>query len=168
MSKYGKYKKSVLKSYSVYSDEHIREMAIKSLNNYVKLEKIEQLVSFILDDYGLFLYADSISEKEKYEHERLMLCCQLRGIVVSNISTDVEVTDEDIIKLIEKNRCIELEAVDRYSYRYDACYDEGKKIPEDSYFISDEKKEEINQIYDIIIGNIREDRKRKVKVYSTI
>lgn len=168
MSKYGKYKKSVLKDYLVYSDEQIREMAINSLNNYAKLEKIEQLVSFILDDYGLFLYADSISEKEKHEHERLMLCCQLRGIVVSNITTDVEVTDEDIIKLIEKNRCVELKAVDSYSYRYDACYDEGKIIPEGSYFISDEKKEEINQLYDIIVDNIREDRKRKVKVYSTV
>ena len=69
MSKYGKYKKSVLKDYLVYSDEQIREMAINSLNNYAKLEKIEQLVSFILDDYGNYPDVENFMKPETLEEQ---------------------------------------------------------------------------------------------------
>lgn len=171
MSNKRKFAKNILRLYKDYSDEEIYNMILESLPKYMKLIKSRKIASEILKSYNLILYSDSANKRFEMKHIKLMICADLRKIVIPETLFDVEPTIDDVTKRLTENKLESVRLIDEYCYKWDGYCGGGewnieKIIHSDEYDGSHIRKLEVCNFYNRIINDVKKSYETKKLVLT--
>lgn len=104
----------ILKLYSGFSDERIKEMYMIGIIPYLTLVKSERIARKLLNEYGIFFYYQH--EELKHEFRQIFNCMRLRNLTFFPSVMDVEVNLEDVVERIRENEAKRIDDIHKYIY----------------------------------------------------
>ena len=158
-----KQSKKLLMEFSDISDEELKVLTQKTIYDYEKSKKMEQMILDIIYDLG-YSKILPINHELENKYKKITQLAQLRKIKLSK-NIEMNITTEDLINELHEISNRETKWIEEHSYLYDCYYDglENDNIDVDKKKASLEVINEVSNFYQKVILEITPKQKAKVR-----